>query len=145
MQTLEATLDETGHIHFVDPIQISGIRRVLVTLLDAPETSAELETSLLSQPVLANDWLKPEEDAAWTHLQRVRSQLSPSHFSDLGAQKFRPAVLLAAAGRGDWVLCQITSNPYADAGAVEISQHDFCEGSLLTYQLRPPQQTFYRQ
>jgi hypothetical protein len=73
MQTLEATLDETGHIHFIDPIQLSGIRRVLVTLLDAPETSAELETPLLSQPVLANDWLKPEEDAAWTHLQRVRS------------------------------------------------------------------------
>ena len=27
------------------------------------------ETALLAQPALASDWLKPEEDAAWTHLQ----------------------------------------------------------------------------
>jgi hypothetical protein len=35
MQTLEATLDESGHIHFTEPVRISGMRRVLVTLLDA--------------------------------------------------------------------------------------------------------------
>lgn len=35
MQTLEATLDESGHIHFAEPIKISGMRRVLVTLLEA--------------------------------------------------------------------------------------------------------------
>ena len=28
-------------------------------------------------------------------------------FSDLTAAKLRPAVVLAAAGRGDWILCQI--------------------------------------
>jgi hypothetical protein len=39
MQTLEATLDESGHIHFVEPIKISGMRRVLVTLLDASNES----------------------------------------------------------------------------------------------------------
>ncbi len=33
----------------------------------------------------------------------------PFPFSDLSAQKYRPALILADAGRGDWVLCQITS------------------------------------
>lgn len=39
MQTLEATLDESGHIHFAEPVKISGVRRVLVTLLDASNES----------------------------------------------------------------------------------------------------------
>ncbi len=30
-------------------------------------------------------------------------------FSDLTASKLRPGVVLAEAGRSDWVLCQITS------------------------------------
>ena len=33
-------------------------------------------------------------------------------FSDLTASKLRPAVVLAEAGRGDCVLCQITSKCY---------------------------------
>lgn len=39
MQTLEATLDESGHIHFAEPVKIGGMRRVLVTLLDASNES----------------------------------------------------------------------------------------------------------
>lgn len=39
VQTLEATLDESGHIHFAEPVKISGIRRVLVTLLDSTNES----------------------------------------------------------------------------------------------------------
>src|SRR4051794_19085832 len=41
-------------------------------------------------------------------------------FSDLSATRLRPAVTLADAGRGDWILCQATSNPYADPRAVEL-------------------------
>ncbi len=37
----------------------------------------------------------------------------PFPFSDLSRQKLRPALLLADAGRGDWIAGQITSNPYA--------------------------------
>ena len=39
MQTLEATLDESGHIHFAEPVKIRGMRRVLVTLLDTSNES----------------------------------------------------------------------------------------------------------
>ena len=35
----------------------------------------------------------------------------PFPFSDLSQFKVRPAVCLANAGRGDWILCQITSSP----------------------------------
>jgi len=40
--------------------------------------------------------------------------LVPFPFSDLSQAKLRPAVALAHAGRGDWILCQVTSNPYGD-------------------------------
>lgn len=51
-------------------------------------------------------------------------------FSDLSASKFRPAVVLAQAGRGDVILCQITSRSYIDRTAIEISTSDFSSGTL---------------
>lgn len=59
-------------------------------------------------------------------------------FSDLSAQKLQPALVLANAGRGDWLLCQITSKPYGDLNAVELVNADFEAGSLqLTSYARP--------
>jgi hypothetical protein len=37
-------------------------------LEEAPRTNVS-ETALLSEPVLAKDWERPEEDEAWSHLQ----------------------------------------------------------------------------
>jgi mRNA interferase MazF len=73
-------------------------------------------------------------------LRMARRQvvLLPFPFSDLSTQKFRPALVLADAGRGDWLLCQITSKPYADPAAVEIADTDFAAGGLrLTSFARP--------
>jgi hypothetical protein len=56
--------------------------------------------------------------------------LVPFPFSDLSSAKLRPAAVLAAAGRGDFILCQITSNPYADPAAVELTDAEFASGSL---------------
>jgi len=59
-------------------------------------------------------------------------------FSDLSNSKLRPALVIADAGRGDWILCQITSNPYGDISSVEILQSDFQKGSLrITSYVRP--------
>lgn len=59
-------------------------------------------------------------------------------FSDLSRSKLRPAVALADAGQGDWILCQITSNPYSDSLAVQLSTDDFLDGSLpVTSYARP--------
>ena len=52
----------------------------------------------------------------------------PFPFSDLSQTKLRPAAVLAGAGRGDWVLCQITSSPYADTRAVLLESHDLAVG-----------------
>ena len=51
-------------------------------------------------------------------------------FSDLSETKLRPALVLADAGRGDWILCQITSNAFSDPNAVELTVGDFRMGSL---------------
>jgi PemK-like, MazF-like toxin of type II toxin-antitoxin system len=59
-------------------------------------------------------------------------------FSDLSQSKLRPAVVLADAGRGDRILCQVTSKPYGDAGAIELGQSAFASGSLrVTSYARP--------
>ncbi len=51
-------------------------------------------------------------------------------FSDLTGSKLRPAVVLAAAGRGDWILCQITSKAYADPKAIFVAADSYSVGSL---------------
>ncbi len=51
-------------------------------------------------------------------------------FSDLSQAKLRPALVIAGIGRGDWILCQITSNPYGDVYATALSDEDFATGSL---------------
>lgn len=51
-------------------------------------------------------------------------------FSDLSQTKLRPAVVLADAGRGDWVLCQVTSKPYGDGRAIKLEDTAFATGSL---------------
>lgn len=67
LRTLEAIIEPDGQVRLLEPISLSGARRALVTVLDEP---AEL-TALLSEPALATDWNRPEEEAAWQHLQRA--------------------------------------------------------------------------
>jgi mRNA interferase MazF len=54
----------------------------------------------------------------------------PFPFSDLSNTKLRPALVLASAQRGDWLLCQITSKSYADPNAVQITTADLHSGRL---------------
>ena len=68
--------------------------------------------------------------------------LLPFPFSDLSASKLRPALILADAGKGDWLLCQITSNPYADTLAVELHNADFAEGGLQRVSYARPGKLF---
>lgn len=63
-------------------------------------------------------------------------------FSDLSASKLRPAVVLAGVDRDDWILCQITSNTYADPRAVEIAESDFLSGNLMRTSYARPGKLF---
>jgi mRNA interferase MazF len=63
-------------------------------------------------------------------------------FSDLSDTKLRPAIVLAEAGRGDLILCQITSNSFADAKAFEITNFDFAQGSLRQTSFVRPNKIF---
>ena len=56
--------------------------------------------------------------------------LVPFPFSDLSEAKLRPAIVLADAGRNDWILCQVTSKPYGDASAITLTSASFEAGSL---------------
>lgn len=68
LQTYEATIDKNGQIRLNENIQLPVGYRVLVTILDEPEIHI-VETALLSEAALAKDWNRPEEEAAWAHLQ----------------------------------------------------------------------------
>jgi len=68
--------------------------------------------------------------------------LVPFPFSDLSQSKLRPAIVLADAERGDWILCQVTSKSYADARAVELANDDFQHGSLRLVSYARPAKLF---
>ena len=63
-------------------------------------------------------------------------------FSDLSQSKLRPAVVLVHADRGDWILCQITSKPYGDPRAVQITDADFATGGLRLVSYARPGKLF---
>jgi len=68
--------------------------------------------------------------------------LVPFPFSDLSQSKVRPALCLADAGRGDWILSQITSIPYGDATAIPLDTPDFASGGLLVASFARPGKLF---
>ena len=67
IRRLEAIVDEGGQVRLLTPIRLASARRAIVTILDDPAAPIA-ETALLSEPALAKDWDRPEEDAAWAHL-----------------------------------------------------------------------------
>ncbi len=70
IQTVEAVIDATGGVRLLGPVRPGGPRRALVTVLDEP-AAVPGEAALLAEAALA-DWNRPEEDAAWSHLQPGR-------------------------------------------------------------------------
>ena len=68
IQTFEAVVDASGHVRLFGDFHIVGTRRAFVTVLDE-EATLPGEAALLAEASLAEDWNRPEEDAAWAHLQ----------------------------------------------------------------------------
>lgn len=71
IQTVEAVIDENGKVHLLESVSLTEARRALVTILEEEPATEISETALLSAPALAEDWNRPEEDEAWSHLQQA--------------------------------------------------------------------------
>lgn len=72
MFTVEAVIDEQGNVKILQPVPLQGARRALVVVLDEPALPVA-ETALLSEAALAEDWMRPEEDEAWSYLKQATS------------------------------------------------------------------------
>jgi hypothetical protein len=71
-RTFNAIIDEQGNVRLLEAVQLATARRALVTILDEEASAGVSETALLSEQALGEDWNRPEEDAAWSHLQPVQ-------------------------------------------------------------------------
>ena len=69
IKTVEAVVDDEGRVKLLQPVHLGSIRRAFVVILDEPDVDDE--TALLSEAALT-DWSRPEEDAAWSHLQSAK-------------------------------------------------------------------------
>ena len=72
IQTVEAVIDEHGRVRLLEPVELPTPRRALVTILEGEPLASGYETALLSEEALAEEWNRPEEDEAWSHLQQGR-------------------------------------------------------------------------
>jgi hypothetical protein len=72
IKTVEAVVDELGNVRLLEPIRPQGSRRALVIILEEGPSEGSAEGALLSEPALAEDWNRPEEDDAWSYLQQMR-------------------------------------------------------------------------
>lgn len=67
LHTLEAVPQPAGAVRFLEPVHLASSQRVLV-IFTQPSDEAH-EGARTSEPALAADWLRDEEDEAWAHLQ----------------------------------------------------------------------------
>jgi hypothetical protein len=71
MRTIEAVIDENGNVRLLEPVHLPSARRALLTILEDRPAAGTSDSALLSEAALAEDWNRPEEDEAWSHLSRV--------------------------------------------------------------------------
>jgi hypothetical protein len=64
----EAVVEPDGRIRLSTSVHLQKGLKVLVAVPRNEKDSA-LSGIALSEPSLADDWLNPEEEAAWAHLQ----------------------------------------------------------------------------
>ena len=68
IQTVEAIVDGNGKVLLLGKVSVTTPCRALLTVLEEP-AHVPNELAIMSEAALAVDWLRPEEDAAWAHLQ----------------------------------------------------------------------------
>ena len=71
---VETTIDVQSPATLTQPNRLPKRRRALATIFS--EELRVPEIALLSEAALAEHWLRPEEDAAWAHLQSLDPEKS---------------------------------------------------------------------
>ena len=69
IQSVEAIIDPEGKVYLLESVKLSSSKKAIVTILEENSIISTSETALLSEATLAKDWLRQEEDEAWSHLQ----------------------------------------------------------------------------
>jgi len=69
IQSVEAIIDPEGNVYLLESVKLSSSKKAIVTILEENPIISTSETALLSEATLAEDWLRTEEDEAWSHLQ----------------------------------------------------------------------------
>ena len=67
LKSVEAIIETDGEIRLTEQVRLSRRCRAIVTIIEEPDLP---ETALLSEKSLGADWNRPEEEAAWSHLQQ---------------------------------------------------------------------------
>jgi len=72
LKSVEAIIEKNGEVRLLEPVK-PGLRcRAILTIIIDEKPDDIAETALLSESVLSEDWNRPEEDKAWSHLQKAR-------------------------------------------------------------------------
>ena len=71
-RAVEAMIEKDGTVRLLEEIPLAGPRRALVIILEEEPAVLANETAFLSEAALAEDWNRPEEDAAWSYLQSAK-------------------------------------------------------------------------
>ena len=69
LKSVEATIEVDGEIRLRESVRLPHACRAIVTIIAESDIP---ETALLSEAALGEDWNRPEEEEAWSHLQKVR-------------------------------------------------------------------------
>ena len=69
LQTFEAIIDEQGNVRLLEPVHTPEPRRASITILS--DKVCISGAASLSEAAFAEDWNRPEEEEAWSHLQRA--------------------------------------------------------------------------
>lgn len=72
IQTVEAIIEPDGKVLLLEAVKLTESRRALVTILEDEPAATIPVTALMSEQSLAEDWNRPEEDEAWSHLQQAQ-------------------------------------------------------------------------
>jgi hypothetical protein len=62
IKIIEAIVDEEGRVQLLERVRLPACRRAVVTILEEEVAIHPGETALLSEPALAVDWNRPEEE-----------------------------------------------------------------------------------